>query len=228
MIDACSAPAVVLTASYVGFGSLVHQNGFGLDIALLSTFTSWALPGQVLLIELYAVGSSLTAIFLAVTLTNVRFLPMTISILPILRVPGRAAWKLYASAHFITVTGWAGAMARGPDLPAEQRLSYFIGFVLFLFGGSLIGTAVGYFLAGAVPGEVSLGLVFLNPIYFLLIFFVDMRRRGRMLALGLGALSGPLLHQVSPTWGLLASGVLAGSAAFLIDAALARRERRLG
>jgi predicted branched-subunit amino acid permease len=67
-----------------------------------------------------------------------------------------------------------------------------------------------------MPQYVTLGLVFLNPIYFMLIFVADFRQPERALALGLGAVAGPLLHLVDPDWGLLATGLIAGTAAFLI------------
>src|SRR3546814_12543899 len=84
----------------------------------------------------------------------------------------------------------------------------------------LVTTAVGFYLAGLLPGFVTLGLVFLNPIYFMLVFVADARHRARVLALAFGAVAGPPLHLVSPDWGLLTTGVLAGS--------LRSDERRVG
>ena len=49
--EAIGAPALVLGASYLGFGSFVHQSGIGVDFALASTFSAWALPGQVALLQ---------------------------------------------------------------------------------------------------------------------------------------------------------------------------------
>jgi predicted branched-subunit amino acid permease len=72
---------------------------------------------------------------------------------------------------------------------------------------------------------VTLGLVFLNPIYFMLVFVADARHRARILALVVGAVTGPPLHLVSPDWGLLATGVLAGSLAFAADLALPAKAR---
>ena len=64
------------------------------------------------------------------------------------------------------------------------------------------------------------GLVFLNPIYFMLVFVADARHRARILALVIGALAGPPLHLVSADWGLLITGVVAGSIAFAADLVL--------
>jgi predicted branched-subunit amino acid permease len=215
--EAVGAPFVVLGSSYIGFGSLVRESGLSLPMGLLSTATTWALPGQVALVELYATGASLLTIFIAVALTNARMMPMTMTLLPVLRLPGRRTWRVYLASHLIAVTGWAVAMLRCPDMPPEQRLSFFLGFAGTLFAGSMIGTVVGFFLSGMVPPSVSLGLVFVNPIYFMLLFLGDFRARSRLLALLFGAGLAPLMHAVAPTWGLLITGIVGGTAAFLLS-----------
>jgi hypothetical protein len=82
---------------------------------------------------------------------------------------------------------------------------------------TLAATAVGFYLAVVFPPALSLGLVFLNPLYFMLMFVADMRHRLRALALVLGGVAGPILQLVSPDWGLLATGLLAGTAAFAAE-----------
>ena len=44
--------------------------------------------------------------------------------------------------------------------------------------------------------------------------------------MALGALLGPGLHTLDPDWGLLTTGVIAGTAAFAGDRWMARRRRR--
>ena len=65
--------------------------------------------------------------------------------------------------------------------------------------------------------------VFLNPLYFLLLFLAEIASRPRLLALLFGAGLGPLFHLLTPDWGLLLSGLIAGSLAFALDRVLARR-----
>ncbi|NIA68205.1 AzlC family ABC transporter permease [Pelagibius litoralis] len=214
---ALGVPALVLGASYLGFGSLIH--GAGLDVwhGLFSTFTGWALPGQIILVELYSLGASVLIVAAAVAMTNARLLPMTVALMPYLRAPGTPRWRYYLFAHYIAVTGWAAAMRHCPDLPEPQRLPYFAGFAVTLWSMTLVTTAVGFYLADLLPGYITLGLVFLNPIYFMLVFVADARHRARILALAFGAVCGPLLHLVSPDWGLPLTGLLAGSLAFFGD-----------
>jgi predicted branched-subunit amino acid permease len=212
--DALGAPAVVLAASYIGFGSLCRGAGFTWDLAVLSTASMWALPGQVLLVELNAVGASLLSIGLAVAFTNARLMPMVVALLPHLRAPGVPRWRYYAAAHLIAITSWIAGMQRCPGLPVEERLPYLVGFGGLLWTTSMLGTALGFALAGAVPPAISLGLTFLNPIYFLLLLLPDWRTPLRRNALVLGAVLGPLCHLVSPDWGLMTAGVVGGSLAF--------------
>jgi hypothetical protein len=68
-----------------------------------------------------------------------------------------------------------------------------------------------------VSPAVSLGFVFFNPLYFFLVLAADVRQRARALALGGGAALGPLFHLVTPDWGLLATGLVAGTLAWGAD-----------
>lgn len=211
---AIGIPALVLGSSFLGFGALVHQAGFGLWAGIASTATAWALPGQVAMLELYAVGAPLAVLAASIALVNARLLPMTITLMPAIRGRGMPRWAYYLAANWIAVTAWAAALRECPNLPENERLPFFFGMSITLWVVTLATTAIGYALAGAVPLYVTLGLVFLNPIYFMLVFAADVHRRPWVLALLFGGLAGPLFHLLSPDWGLLLTGLVAGTAAF--------------
>jgi predicted branched-subunit amino acid permease len=175
-------------------------------------------------VELYAAGAPLLVIGAAVALSSARLLPMTVTLMPYLRAPGTPRWRYYLAANWIAVTAWAMAMRDCPNLPPEQRLPYFAGFGCFLWAITLVTTGIGFFLADAVPYYVTLGLVFINPIYFMLVFAGDVRSHARILALVLGAVLGPALYLLTPDWSLLLTGLIAGSAAYLAG----RRRGSLG
>lgn len=219
---AIGVPVLALGASYLGLGALVRESGLAVWYGLLSTATAWALPGQILLFELYALGATLLAIGLGVGLSAARLLPMTMTLLPWLRSPGRPRWRYFLAAHWIAVTGWAVTLQVAPKLPAEQRLPFFTGFTMTIWGASMACTAIGYMLPGALPERVSLALLFLNPIYFLVLFLGDLKQRPRRYALAFGFVLGPTLFLVEPDWSLLGAGLIGGSLAFW----LARRETR--
>lgn len=211
---ALGVPSIALGASYLGFGALVRESGLALWHGLLSTASGWALPGQIALVELYALGATLAVIALAVGLSSARLLPMTMTLLPLLRAPGVPRWRYYVAAHYIAITGWAVALRVAPRLPQEQRLPFFFGFTMTLWVTTLTCTAIGYLLPGALPERLSLALLFLNPVYFLCIFLTDLRQRTRVLSLALGLVLGPLFFLLTPDWSLLLAGVVGGSLAF--------------
>jgi len=212
---AVGVPALVLLASYVGFGALAQQVDLKIWHTLFSILTAWALPGQVALVELYADGASILAIGLAVALTNARLLPMAITLIPLVRAPGTRRWQYYLAAHWIAVTGWALAMRHCPAMPPAQRLPFFMGAVLVLWTSSMLGACFGFGLAESVPTYVTLGLVFLNPVYFMLVIAGDVRGVSRVSAAVLGAIGGPALYLATPDWSLFLTGVGAGTLAYL-------------
>jgi predicted branched-subunit amino acid permease len=216
---AFGVPATVLGASYVGFGAMVHQAGLELWHGVASVVSAWALPGQIALVDLYGDGASLLAIAIAVAVTNARLLPMAITLVPLMRSPGTPRWRYYLAAHFIAVTGWALAMRDCPAMPAAQRLPYFAGVVMVLWCVSMLGASLGFFLVGGVPAYVTLGLVFLNPVYFMLVIAGDVRIPSRVIAALLGAVAGPLLYMATPDWSLLLTGLGAGSLAYVLGRA---------
>ncbi len=206
-------PSIVLLSSMTGFGSLARDSGLGLGVALSATLGIWGLPGQIAYAELYAAGAEAFAVVLAVSLANARFLPMTVAFLPLMQVGlKRRAW-LFVLAQLISVNTWAAGLRVGPSLPGPGRRLYFSVFAVICISAALVGTGLGFLAAGHVPRPVTLGLVFLNPLFFALIF-ADTKVRTTILSLVLGAILGPLLFLVSPDWSLLATGLAAGSAAF--------------
>jgi len=222
-LAALGMPGLVLGASYLGFGALCRESHYTVTDGLAATITGWALPGQIVLAEIFAAGGSLVSAGLAVLLTNARLLPMVASLLPILRgtETGTPRLRHYLIAHLIAITGFAIAMQRAPGMTPTQRLPFYEGFAVTLWLTTILATAIGFSLAGWVPQPVTLGFVFLNPLYFLLVFLADLKHRLRAWALVIGAVLGPCLHLLSADWGLLATGLIGGSVAFLID----RRQR---
>ena len=214
--EAAGAPALAIGASFLGFGALVRESGLTLWHGLISTATTWALPGQVAMVELYAVGAGLMAIALAVGASATRLLPMVMTLLPLMRQPGVPQRHYLLWVHFIALTGWAVTMRVGPSLPPALRLPFFQGFTLVLWATTLLATAIGYLLPEVLPEAVTLSLVFLTPLYFTVLFLEDLRGHRKVLSLALGALFGPLLFLLSPDWSLMLTGLLGGSLAFVL------------
>jgi predicted branched-subunit amino acid permease len=214
--DGVGLPAAVLFASAAGFGSIARENAYPASLAVLSIVTVWGMPGQIAMVELFAVGASMLPIAIAAAGANARFLPMTVSLFPLLK-GGVKPWAwAYLLAHLVSINTWVALMRRGPSLPLDQRAPYFAGFSLLCMCSGAVGTAIGFALAGVLPRTLTLGLVYLSPVYFLMVF-AGVRERGGTIAVLLGAGAGPLLHLLSPEWGVPATGVIGGTLAFLLD-----------
>ena len=222
--DALGAPIAVLAAGYVGYGALASGFDFPLLVIVASVLVIWALPGQLIMLEMYAVNAQFVLIVVAVSLSASRFLPMTAVLSAMMRHQRYASWHMYASAHLLAMTGWVAAVNRVPQLPAEQRLPYFLGFALLCWIACTVASALGYFVAGQMSQFVKLGLVFMNPIYFLLILTGETKAALGRLALVAGAVTGPVAYALAPQWSLLAAGLVGGSAAYALHRWRRQRE----
>jgi len=77
-------------------------------------------------------------------------------------------------------------------------------------------TALGYLIAGQVPTYLSLGMIFINPLFFLLTF-TEVRARANRIAILLGAVMGPVSYLWSPDYSLLIAGLAGGTIAYIFD-----------
>jgi predicted branched-subunit amino acid permease len=213
--DALGAPVLVLFAGMVGFGAMGRTHGFDAWMTGLTSLLMFALPGQVVMLEMFISGSSLLAIGFAVTLTSTRFVTMVVTLFPQLHRRDRNP-LLYLWVHMLAMTAWAVSMREFPRMRPQHRLNYFIGLALPCWLISPLGTVLGYFVAGWVPTPVTLALVFINPLFFLLTF-TDVKPWGNRLAIGLGCLLGPLFFMWDADSSLLLTGLVGGTVAYLID-----------
>ncbi len=218
-----STPAVVLFATFIGFGALAQATGFSPAEAVFTTLIVWALPGQVVLVDEVAKGAGLVTAAFAVTLTAIRLLPLTVSLMPWLRGAGVSRPLQFLMSHFIAVTVWIEGHRRLPGLPAHLRAPYFLGMASAFLVLNLVATLIGFLVAGRVPVEVAAGLLFLTPIYFLLSLIASARGRVDLMALALGFAIGPPLFVLMPGFDLLATGLIGGTIAY---GASARRKAR--
>ncbi len=216
MGDAFRMPVYVVGACMLGFGSLARDSGLSFGVSVVSTATVWGLPGQVAFAEMFAVGAPVLAIALASSMANLRFLPMSISMMPLFRAD-RGGWRWrYLLVAMMSVNTWALTLRHGPQMAEDQRVPYFTGLSVTCMTTGVLATALGYHLAGTLPFYVTVSLIFLNPMYFIFLFS-SIRQRSCILAMMIGAVLGPVFHLISPDWGLPFVGVIAGSAAYLLN-----------
>jgi predicted branched-subunit amino acid permease len=221
--QAMSGPAFFVAIAMIGVGGLAKVAGFPAGAAFLSTLTIWAGPAQVLFFGSVAAGVALPAIALSISLSSIRFLPMCLTVLPMLRTPRTRNLTMFIAAHFIAVTVWAESLRRLPEIERDARLPFFFGFAIACILNTAAFTTTGYYLTAALPTPLAIGVLFLTPVYFLSTLVRNARSPIDWLGMVFGLALSPLTQAfVGGGFDLLALGLGGGTLAYLAGRALER------
>lgn len=215
--EGAAGAAIALASSFFALGALFGESGLTLmQSAAFSIFT-FALPGQLVAAQLFAGGAGALAIVAAVLFVNARLAPMTVSLLPLLR-PARDKSALdFMLAHCIAVTSWVFFMGTYRDIKEDERLRWFMHAGLFFWFVGVMATIGGHLAGALLPRDLLLGLLFLNPAYFLYMMLRSLARRSDLLAMVAGMVLLPPMHYLLPKWDILAAGVIGGTVIFIIS-----------
>lgn len=223
--QALSGPAFFVAVALVGVGGLAKAAGFPWPVAFLSTLLIWAGPAQVLFFGAIAAKTALPAVAVSISLSSIRLMPMCLSILPMLRTPATRRRTIAAAAHFVAVTVWVESLRRLPDLRREKRIPFFFGFALTCIGVSALFTQAGYFLTAALPNALSVGVLFLTPVYFLATLVRGARAPVDWLAMAFGLALSPITQAwIGGGLDLLVLGLVGGSGAYAVGRFLTARK----
>jgi predicted branched-subunit amino acid permease len=204
----------VLVGTYVGIGALAHDYGFTLPWMMASTALLWAGPTQVILISALGTGATLFETAVAVGLSAVRFLPMVVALLPLMRGPQTRTRDLILPAHLTAASMWVESFRLLPAVPPERRIAYCNGLGLGFMISAQIGTLAGFYMTAALPALLTAALLFLTPMSFLVSTTRNARTMVEALALALGLIVCPLLVYAGVGLDLLWTGLIAGTAAY--------------
>ncbi|MEM8837971.1 MAG: AzlC family ABC transporter permease [Pseudomonadota bacterium] len=219
-----SIPAFILMMSFVGFGALAREAGLTVTETMVLAVSTWALPSAVVVVGSVLGEAPFYAAAFAVALASVRLMPMTMSIVPVMRGPKTKLWHLVFASNFIAITAWVYAMNRLPQMDRDARLPFFLGFGVSLAIVNTVITGVSHTLVTALPDALTAGLLFLTPIYFLVSMTQASRVPAEYWAIGLGLILGPAFFVLNSETALLFSGLIGGTIAYLIS----RYNRRKG
>jgi predicted branched-subunit amino acid permease len=222
--QAASGPMFIVATSLISVGGLARDSGAPLGVAVLSTLMIWAGPAQVVYFGSLMAHVQPVAIAIAVTLSSLRFLPMCLALLPLLR-GRRTHWlTLMFASHFTAMTVWAESMRRIAPLPREARMSFYFGFAFACITTTTVSTAVGYILVGTLPPVLAAGLLFVTPVYFGATLVRNARLPLDFIALAAGFFLMPVFSYLcGPQFDLLVLGVVVGTGAWLIQRMLDQR-----
>jgi predicted branched-subunit amino acid permease len=217
--------AFVIIVTYIGFGALCHDYGFSVGWSMLSTALQWAGPAQVVLVTGLGPGTALIETAVAVALSSVRFLPIVVALIPLVKRGDAKPWQLVLPVHFMAVSVWVEAMRHAPGLPRQHRVSFCNGIGLTLLSLGVVFTVVGYYMQALLPALFGAAAMFITPISFL----VSTARNARLLlekaALALGLALAPILAFSHVQFDLLWTGVVGGTLAYVLHRVQRRRSR---
>ena len=197
VFDALNVPGLALFFTMVGFSALAKDAGFDVWLVSATTLTVWGMPGQVAFASLYATGASLSIIFLAVALANMRMMLMVISGYNMLQLKqhNMTFWKKILLMHIMAITSWAQIIHVKEKYSPNLLLSYYIGFAITIYIFGLSGTFIGYFIDTIANNEVLRAIIFMTPLYILLLV-VSSRDNINRFAAVLGGTITPIIFPI--------------------------------
>jgi 4-azaleucine resistance transporter AzlC len=203
-----------LTVAVVGFGIsfgiLARAAGFGPLAVVVMSGTTFAGSAQFAAASVLEAGGAVSAAVAAAVLLNARYLPLGISVAPIL---GGPLWKRFLTAQLVVDESWA--LAARPDGRFDRGILLVSGMALYVaWVGS---TTVGALGAEVLGDPAALGLDAAFPALFLAILWPQLRAPSAPLAAALGAAIAVTLIPLAPP----GIPVIAAAAACLVG--LARR-----
>lgn len=215
LVEGMFGPGLGTFAAMTGFGALAGDAGTPLWAAVAITIGVWSMPGQVAFVELYSSGASLLLVLLTVTVANVRMFPLTIATIPLLKEGRGVKTKQFVMAQLNSVTSYvrlADVAERESDVSA--RTGFFTAFTIGTFVVGTIGTILGFTLAESLPAAGVQALIFVTPLYLLLLTARNPKAQVQ-LAVVAGCVLVPAFHVWIGGLGIVVGGVVAGSIAFV-------------
>ena len=217
VLDAANVPGIALGCTMMGFAAIAKESGFDFWMTFFTSLSVWGMPGQVAFVSLYATGASLFLMFVAVALANMRMMLMVISGADILRLKEASLplWKRVLMMHLLAITSWAQISYKQKEYaPAILRI-YYMAFSITIFVCGMAGTSIGYFLNDLMPPEILRLVIFITPIYILLLL-MNAQQTVNQMAAALGGAACPFLYLSAGDWAILLSGIIGGSVALAL------------
>ena len=216
MKQVASIEFLVLCVSFIGFGALIHDSQLELAHGIFMSVFIWAMPGQVVLLNMLQEGAAPLAIALAVTLTAVRLMPMVMAVMPLLRTENSPRWLNYCVAYFIAITMWILSNRCMGDIERPKRLPWLLGVGVAFLSSVIVVTTIGYHLAGVLPPVLAMCVVFITPLFFFTSLLAAAKIRMDYMALVFGCALGPIFYVLIPEFDLLIAGVSGGTIAYFL------------
>ena len=227
IIEAINVPGFALCSTLIGFGAIAREAGFDIWMTTTTTLLVFGMPGQVAMASLYASGASLLLIFIAVCLANLRMMLMVISGSDLLNLPQHKLplWKRVLLMQGMAITGWAQLGFKQETIAPNDLLHYYKGFAATIYVFAISGTIIGFHLDNLIPEHVLRIVIFVTPLYLLLLI-INAKQTTNKLAVVIGGTLCPLLYPLAGDWAILCAGFVGGTlSTFIIRFASLRADK---
>ena len=224
-LDALALPALALGSTMLGFGAIAREAGFDFWMTTFTTLSVWGMPGQIAFVGLYATGSSMFLMVVAVALANMRMMLMVISGAEMLNLKQHNLpfYQRVFIMHFMAITNWAQLSYKQSTYKPHQLLTYYKGFSVVVFICGITGTMTGYFLDDLLPSHILRVVIYITPLYILLLL-ANARQTINRLAGLFGAALSPFIYIFAGDWAVLVAGFIGGTAALFVQWAFKVRQ----
>ena len=106
-------------------------------------------------------------------------------------------------------------MCAFPEIAEQARLARFHGFGLTSWVVAGFAALAGFYVAGMLDDHARAALLFVNPLYYALLLAADLDKPAPRRAILCGGAAAGLTIILPSSMGLLAAGIIGGTAAFL-------------
>ena len=212
-LGACNIWGLGMFLQMMSYAALARELGWELGAILASTYLVWGLPGQIAMVDLTAAGASLFTVGIAVAMANARMAAMTVSSITLL--PAKTFLGRLLMAQAIGITLWLYTREQLSALPLQARRARFIGFALLMFIAAGLGNILGYTSQSILPEPVYRLLVYLGPVFLLLVISAARQKMYRLSVL-IGAVFCIVLTPFIGSVAVIFAGIFGGSLSYIL------------
>jgi predicted branched-subunit amino acid permease len=191
----------------ISFG-VIAQPVIGSTAASVMSVVVFAGSAQVAAVTVLESGGAVVAAVAAGLLLNLRFLPMSFAITPVLK---GSRWRRFAEAQLIVDASFALSADGAGGFSREVMMGGWVPQAVGWIGGTIIGVLAG----GVLPEPATLGLDAIFPAFFLSILVSEARANGSERTLQAILLAAVITLALLP-WAPPGVPIIAASAAALL------------
>ena len=198
----------------LSFGAISNSYHISLFQTLIMSLFIYAMPLQVVLVDMIKHGSTILAVLITAIVINFRFSLMSATLLPYFKKV--KSWLILITFPLLSASGFTVSHVKfdSPSKPADlDHFYYYIGVAGTGFLVSLVFTLLGFFISGIEDSIfITTLLTMILPIHFTALTAMRWPKFRFIFATLLGFLLMPVGRLVSSEYALIVAPILVGLA----------------